>query len=275
MASLVCFHAHPDDESIATSGTMAKAVADGHNVTLVVATRGELGEPVPGVLDEGEELWTRRVTEVAESAKVLGAERVEFLGYRDSGMMGEDTNDDPGCFWQADVEVAAAELAAILSEVGCDVLTIYDDHGNYGHPDHIQVHRVGKLAGGLAGVPLVFQSTMNRDAILRGMRERAEDFAALREEGAGPNLDENTDMGSPETIITHGIDVSAFIDAKRSSMRCHQSQIAPDNFFLAMPIETFTEAFGTEWYIAEGGSRPPDAPFLDDLFADLGAAESR
>jgi LmbE family N-acetylglucosaminyl deacetylase len=276
VASLVCFHAHPDDESIATSGTMAKAAANGHDVTLVVATRGELGEPVPGVLHEGEELWTRRVTEVAESAKVLGAERVEFLGYRDSGMMGEDTNDDPRCFWQADVEQAAAELAAILRDVGCDVLTIYDDHGNYGHPDHIQVYRVGKRAGQLAGVPLVFEATMNRDAMLRGMRERAEEFAAMREEGTGPNLDENTDMGSPEAIITHGIDVRAFIDAKRSSMRCHQSQIAADNFFLAMPLEVFTEAFGTEWYIAEGGApRPPDAPFLDDLFADLGVAESR
>ena len=269
MASLVCFHAHPDDESIATAGTMAKAAADGHDVTLVVATRGELGEPVPGILADGEELWTRRVVETQCSAEVLGASRVEFLGYRDSGMMGEPTNDDPRAFWQADVEEAAGRLAALLSEVGCDVLTIYDDHGNYGHPDHIQVHRVGRRAGELAGVELVFQSTMNRDQILRAIRERPAEFAELDGEGRGPGIDEDTDMGSPEAIITHAVDVSDFVDHKRRSMACHQSQISPDDFFLAMPLDGFRQAFGTEWFIAEGGSRPPDAPFGDDLFAGL------
>src|SRR5262245_29378453 len=94
VATLVTFHAHPDDESIATAGTMAKAAASGHRVVLVVATRGELGEPVPGVLAEGEPLWRRRVAETQQSAGVLGAERVEFLGYEDSGMMGEPTNEN-------------------------------------------------------------------------------------------------------------------------------------------------------------------------------------
>jgi len=272
VASLVCFHAHPDDESIATAGTMAKAAAAGHDVALVMATRGELGEPVPGVLDEGEQLWTRRVVEVARSAEVLGATRVEFLDYHDSGMMGEPSNDDPRCFWQADVEQAATELAAILTDVGCDVLTVYDDHGNYGHPDHIQVHRVGLRAGELAGVPLVFQSTMNRDAILRAMRERAADFEAMEREGNGPGIDENTDMGSPESIITHAIDVTGFVDAKRRSMECHRSQIASDDFFLAMPLEGFAQAFGTEWYIAQGVTRDPDEPFAEDLFTDLGVS---
>ncbi len=269
MASLVCFHAHPDDESIATAGTMAKAAEAGHEVTLVVATQGELGEPVPGVLAEGEELWTRRVAETRASAAVLGASRVEFLGYRDSGMMGEPTNDDPRAFWQADIDEAAARLAAILADVGCEVLTIYDDHGGYGHPDHIQVHRVGRRAGELAGVACVFQATMNRDAIVRSMRERAEEFAQLNQEGRGPGIDENTDMGSPEAIITHAVDVSAFVDHKRRSMGCHQSQISPDDFFLAMPIEGFRQAFGTEWFIAEGARRAPDQPFGDDLFAGL------
>jgi LmbE family N-acetylglucosaminyl deacetylase len=268
MASLVCFHAHPDDESIATAGTMAKAAQAGHDVTLVVATRGELGEPVPGVLAEGEELWTRRVVEVEHSAEVLGAGRVEFLGYRDSGMMGEPTNDDPRAFWQADVEEAAAKLAGILRDAGCDVLTIYDDHGNYGHPDHIQVYRVGKRAGELAGVSAVFQSTMNRDAIIRAMRERSADFEAM-DADQRPQIDENTDMGSPETIITHAIDVTAFVDRKRRSMQCHQSQISADNFFLAMPLESFTQAFGTEWFIADGAARAAEAPFGDDLFAGL------
>jgi len=93
MATLVCFHAHPDDESIATGGTMALAAEAGHDVVLVVATRGEHGEPVPGVLAEGEDLWRRRVVETHEAARLLGVGRVEFLGYEDSGMMGEPTND--------------------------------------------------------------------------------------------------------------------------------------------------------------------------------------
>ncbi len=248
---------------------MAKAAEAGHEVTLVVATQGELGEPVPGVLADDEELWTRRVAETQQSAVVLGASRVEFLGYRDSGMMGEPTNDDPRAFWQADVEEAAARLAALLTDVGCDVLTIYDDHGNYGHPDHIQVYRVGRRAGELAEIPFVFQATMNRDAIVRSIRERAADFAELEAAGRGPGIDDNTDMGSPEALITHAIDVSDFIDHKRRSMRCHESQISPDDFFLAMPVEGFRQAFGTEWFIAEGTGRGADEPFGGDLFAGL------
>src|SRR4051794_34211896 len=247
---------------------MAKAAAAGHKVILVTATRGEQGEPVPGVLDDGEELWQRRVVETHHSAEVLGVDRVEFLGYEDSGMMGEPTNENPACFWQADLEEAAERLAAILRDVDVDVLTIYDDHGGYGHPDHIQVHRVGQRAAELAGVRHVFQSTMNRDAILRSIREAGSMFDDVPEENR-PDIDENTDMGSPEAIITHAIDVSPFIDAKRGSMRAHRSQIADSNFFLAMPDEAFVGAFGTEWYIAHGGSRSPEAPFLDDLFADV------
>ena len=116
MATLVCFHAHPDDESIATGGTMALAAEAGHRVVLVLGTRGEQGEPVPGVLAEGEALWERRVVETHRAAEILGVERVEFLGYEDSGMMGEPTNENPACFWQADVEEAAERLAAILRD---------------------------------------------------------------------------------------------------------------------------------------------------------------
>ncbi len=116
MATLVCFHAHPDDEAIATAGTMAKAVESGHRVVFVVATRGEHGEIVPGVLVDGEQLGVRRVTETFDSARLIGCDRVEFLGYVDSGMMGEPTNDDPYSFWSVNVEQAAHRLAYILRE---------------------------------------------------------------------------------------------------------------------------------------------------------------
>ena len=162
MSTLVVFHAHPDDEAIATGGTMAKAAAAGHRVVLVVATRGERGEVADGYLKPGEELWQRRVEETHAAADLLGVSRVEFLGYVDSGMMGLPTNDDPECFWQADVEEAAGRLAAILAEEQADVLTAYDENGVYGHPDHIQVNRVGVRAGAIAGTPKVYLQTVNK-----------------------------------------------------------------------------------------------------------------
>src|SRR5215217_516931 len=132
MATLVTFHAHPDDESIATGGVMAKAADAGHRVVLVVATRGEHGEVEEGFLGEGELLWKRRVQETHASAAILGVARVEFLGYVDSGMIGTPENDLPESFWQADVEDAAARLAAILTEEHADILTVYDENGGYG-----------------------------------------------------------------------------------------------------------------------------------------------
>jgi LmbE family N-acetylglucosaminyl deacetylase len=263
VASLVCFHAHPDDESIQTGGTMAKAAADGHRVTLVVATRGEYGEVVPGVLDDGEPLGLRRIEETYQSAELLGIERVEFLGYVDSGMMGEPTNDRRGSFWQADVGHAARRLACILEEEQADVFTFYDEIGGYGHPDHIQVHRVGLRAAELAEVPRRFMGTMNRDFILELIRTRMEsgDFGDVD----APEIDEEN-FGQPASRITHAVDVSAHIDAKRASMQAHASQIADDHFFLRLPEEAFAFSFGQEWYI-EVGSEAGGEPFEGDLFA--------
>src|SRR5450755_4189989 len=176
MATLVTFHAHPDDESIATGGTMARAKSEGHRVVLVLATRGELGEFSPDALAPGETLTERRVAETQAAADVLGVDRVEFLGYRDSGMAGEPTNDDDGAFARADVDEAAQRLADILRDENADVLTVYDDHGGYGHPDHVQVHRVGVRAAELAGTKRVYEQTTSREHVRRGM-------AAILEQG--------------------------------------------------------------------------------------------
>jgi LmbE family N-acetylglucosaminyl deacetylase len=252
MATLVCFHAHPDDECIATGGVMRKAHDDGHRVVLVVATRGEHGEVDEGFLDQGEELWQRRVKETETAAEILGASRVEFLGYVDSGMMGTPENDKAGSFWTADVDEAAKRLAAILTEEDADVLTIYDDHGGYGHPDHIQVHRVGAAAATIAGTRRVYEGTMNRDHIVRGMAAAVE---RAREAGAEevPDLpDLGEDFGSPEDIITAAVDVSPFLDHKRRAMQAHASQISEQSFFLQMPLEAFANGFGTEWFIRAG-----------------------
>lgn len=247
---MVSFHAHPDDECIACGGVMRKAHEEGHRVVLVVATRGEHGEVEEGFLSDGEELWQRRVAETHASAEVLGAKRVEFLGYTDSGMMGTPTNDLPGSFWTASVEEAAQKLAVILREEHADVLTCYDDNGSYGHPDHIQVHRVGLRAAELAGTPRVYQQTMNREHMARGVKAFAEQAESTEFEL--PNLEDMPEFGKPEAVITAAVDVSPYLDAKRQAMRAHASQISEQSFFLAMPEENFRFSFGTEWFIREG-----------------------
>jgi LmbE family N-acetylglucosaminyl deacetylase len=260
VSTLVCFHAHPDDESIATGGVMAKAAADGHDVVLVVATGGEEGEYPEGFLHEGESLGERRFKETMASASVLGVTAVEWLGYRDSGMVDTPTTKNPECFWQADVDEAAEKLAAILRAHDCDVLTIYDSNGNYGHPDHIQVHRVGARAAELYGKAQVFEATMNRDYVQRNIRAMRESAGDAVPDDAPP---EDFEIGVPESMITTAVDVSAFIDKKRASMRTHASQIGEQSFFLVMPDDVFTGAFGTEWFIHHGVE--PEQPWEDSI----------
>src|SRR6476646_10379753 len=247
--TIVLFHAHPDDEAIATGGTMARAARDGHRVVLVSATRGELGEHAPDSLAPGEQLVDRRVAELHAAAEELGVDRVEFLGYRDSGMAGEPTNDAAGSFWSADIDEAAARLARILEEERADVFTIYDENGNYGHPDHIQVHRVGVRAAELAGTRRVYEATANRDHLQRLMAQVPQDPDA-------PEVPADLEsLGTTEDQITTTIDVREFVDAKRNAMIAHASQIPDDSFFLQLPIEAFREAFGWEWYIRRDGPR--------------------
>jgi LmbE family N-acetylglucosaminyl deacetylase len=256
--TLVCFHAHPDDECIATGGVMARASAEGHRVVLVTATRGEHGEVQPDVLGPGESLWERRVAETAEAARILGVHRHEFLGYVDSGMMGTPENDTPGSFWQADLEEAAGRLAAILTEEGADVLTVYDAHGGYGHPDHIKVHEVGVRAADLAGTGRVYEATMDRDRMVELMRLAAAGegpIAAdspIAEMAREMDTDFSADFGSPTESITTRVDVVPWIAQKRAAMRAHASQISADSWFLALPDEAFEMAFGTEVFIRRG-----------------------
>jgi len=264
MATLVSFHAHPDDECILCGGVLRKAADEGHRVVLVVATRGEVGEVPDGFLDEGELLRDRRVRETHASAEVLGAKRVEFLDYVDSGMMGEATNDAENTFWTAPVEEAAARLAAILVEEDADVLTVYDDNGGYGHPDHIQVHRVGVRAAELSAVPVVAQATINRDWLAAG-RRRLVASGQLDAAGRLPEPDA-PEWGKPEAEITHKVDVVDVAARKRAAMRAHASQMGPDHPLLAMTEPMFLVGLGVEFYIVAPEPSPAAAP---DLFLDL------
>jgi LmbE family N-acetylglucosaminyl deacetylase len=265
MATIVSFHAHPDDESIQTGGTLALAARAGHRVVLVFATRGEHGEVEEGFLGPDETLAERRERESERSAEVLGAGRVAFLGYVDSGMAGTPENDQQGSFWRAELDEAAARLAAILEEEQADVLTVYDDGGGYGHPDHIQVHRVGVRAATVAGTPLVLEATMNRDHLRRVVGEARRDGTVPVEEI--PDVGEDSTFGRPEAAITHRIDVREVLDAKRASMAAHASQISETSFFLQMPDPAFEGVFGWEWYVEHGAT--PGGEMADDVFASL------
>ena len=261
VATAVILHAHPDDETIATGGMIAKAKREGHRIVLVVATKGEEGEPVPGVLAEGELLGDRRVRETQLAADVLGVDRVAFLGYRDSGMMGEPTNDNPESFWQADLHEAASKLAQILNEEEADLVVTYDENGVYGHPDHIQVHRVGVRAAEYAGVSRVFEATFSREF----MRDIFAELEALEGEDASGPADADT-FGLPEAELTHRIDVSDFVLLKRAALLRHESQISPDHPMAKMPIEDFARWSGVEWYRERARSRD-GGDFRDDVFA--------
>jgi LmbE family N-acetylglucosaminyl deacetylase len=261
MTTAVFFHAHPDDEAIATGGTMAKLASEGHRVILVTATKGELGETPEDVVKPGQRLEDVRERELEQACKILGVSRRVFLGYKDSGMNGDESNSDPTCFWQADLEEAASRLAQLLQEEGADVLTIYDEHGGYGHPDHVQVHRVGKRAGEIAGTASVFMATQNRDRVL-DLMSHAEELGVEPPPIEEDQLDIES-FGEPAERITTAVDVTRFLNAKRDAMRAHASQIAETSFFLSMSDEVFELVWGTEWYIKLGAK--PGSAFNDSL----------
>lgn len=256
MGTIVSLHAHPDDECIMTGGTIARAAAEGHRVVVVIATNGDHGES-PDDLADGETLVDRRRIEAERSAAILGAQRLAWLGFVDSGMTGWDQNEHPEAFVRADLDAAAELLAVILREEQADVLLTYDWHGNYGHPDHIKVHHVGYRAAELAGTPRVWEATMNRDAITRWMeRLRLADPAAEVFDPSDP-ADDGNPMGEPESAIAWCVDVTGYVDVKRRSIQAHASQVTDSSSFLSMPEDEFAEAFGTEWYCERGHAGPP------------------
>src|SRR5919108_3816896 len=222
MGTLISFHAHPDDEAIACGGSLARAATEGHRVVVVFATKGEHGEVPEGFLASGEALWQRRERECLEAASVLGAQRVEFLGYTDSGMIGTPENEAQESFWQANVQEAADRLANIISQEQADILTLYDENGGYGHPDHIQVHRVGVLAAQQAATPKVYESVVDRERIKAwfAMTQTPEGRAALGGVEI-PDAEGVESMGVPPEEITTRVDVSAYLDQKRRAMAGH------------------------------------------------------
>ena len=264
MKTLVCFHAHPDDESIATGGSIARASREGHRVVLVMATDGRHGE-TPADLEASETLQDRRRRETEKSAEVLGVQRLVWLGYHDSGMTGWPQNELPNAFMNADLDEAARALAQVIEEENADVVTCYDWHGGYGHPDHIQVHRVGhravEMVRATGKTVRLLESTMNRTRIVQMMREMMSQMGEQATDGddssnfdpEGP-ADDGNPFGSTEDEITMAVDVAELVNLKRASIACHASQMGDSSMFLNMAPEMFAHAFGTEWFIEPGQS---------------------
>ncbi|MGN6162067.1 MAG: PIG-L family deacetylase [Marmoricola sp.] len=261
--TLVAFHAHPDDEALLSGGTLARATEEGHRVVLVSATAGEAGL-ADGELLEG--LGARRREELERSAAALGIARVEVLGYPDSGSTGEPP---PGSFAALDPQVPAHRLAAILREERADALTTYDARGGYGHPDHIQVHRVGALAAELAGTPLVLEVTVDRGKLQAIARVLARIPGVRRLIPA----DRFASAYTARSDLTHAVDVRAQLRAKRRALAAHASQgtgggsIRTVTLLLKLPNWLAAPVLGTEWFREAG--RTPAEPLLDDIFASL------
>lgn len=238
--TLVVFHAHPDDESLLTAGTMARAVDKGHRVVLVIATDGELGE-TRASLALGVNLGHVRRREARAAARLLGVHRLVHLEYADSGVDHRVPTDPPERtrFVRAPLSEAAGQLASVLCEENAEVLVTDTESGGYGHRDHVRAHCVGAEAARLAHTPRVLQATMP--------------FAYC----------------SPH-LITHHIDVRPHLSVKRAVLRAHRSQTSPsvggDRALarcLTLPAPVFRLLFGREWFLGgpRAGLRRSQDPF--------------
>jgi LmbE family N-acetylglucosaminyl deacetylase len=269
--TIVAFHAHPDDEALLTSGTMASLAAAGHRVVLVLATDGGLGLASTSFrLDPGG-LGEVRLREARASAEALGVARVEWLGYADSGS-GPVLEPNPAGqvrFARARLEEAAERLAAILRTEQADVLLSYDRNGGYGHRDHVRVHEVGRRAAEIARTPRLLEATVPRDHLVRALR------VLTRVYPFPPEFDPRTfeRAYSPRDEITHRIDVRRQVRAKRASMRAHASQASGGTgdrtlaALLRIPRPLFRLVLGHEWF--HDPTVAPGTPVSGDLLDGL------
>ena len=282
---LLLVHAHPDDETIGTGATMAKYAAEGALVTLVTCTLGEEGEIlVPGLehlaSDKDDALGTHRIEELAVACEALGVQDHRFLGgpgrWRDSGMMGTPQNERPDVFWQADLDEATRDLVAVLREVRPQVVVTYDEKGGYGHPDHIQAHRVTVQAFEKAGQPSyapelgepwqperLYWTAFPKSVLQAGIDH-------LKATGAtnffGVESADDLPFGNPDDEVTTEVDARDHLDAKVAAMRAHRTQIEVDGPFFALSDNVGQKAMGMEYFVLAQGVRSTDEGRETGLF---------
>ena len=273
-------HAHPDDESMGTGGTIARLVAEGVRVDLVTCTDGAEGEIHDPTLDPDEarpRLAEIRAGELACSVDALGSGAIHhhLLGYRDSGMIGTDANAHPDSFWQADLDEATGRLVELVRAARPAALVSYDENGNYGHPDHINAARITRGAylasqGTEWRVARFYEAAFVRERwmeLMSAMKERGlalpwdlDEIVASPDRQADPAdpvvveaaeaaESDAVEFGRPDEEVTTRVDVSGFIDAKRRSMDCHRTQRQDLGWLLDLPDDLAAEAIGTEYYV--------------------------
>lgn len=277
--TLLTVHPHPDDESIACGGVLARAVAGGHRAAVATFTRGEAGHNLAGIDLGVDDLVTHRRRELAAALAALGVGEHHQFDYRDSGMAGTSDNDHPNSFHRADLYVAAAELARLLRAVRPHVVVSDDAHGTYGHPDHVKAHRVVVRAVAMAADPWWhtdtapwvvakrYVHTLSRTRMFRLHQQMvAEGLPSPFGDDAvhGPD---DLGFGVADERVTTRVDVTPWEAQRRAALQAHRSQIASDSFFLNVPDEVARDAFGVEEFVLEEGVAP--AAVEDDLFAGL------
>lgn len=262
-------HAHPDDESIGTGATMARYAAEGAKVTLVTCTLGEEGEIIPPELaelaaDQRDELGVYRIGELGAALEALGVTDHRYLGgagrWRDSGMAGVPSNERTEAFWQADLDEAAGQLEEVIKDVRPQVMVTYDDNGYYGHPDHIQAHRVAwrafeRAKGTDWEVAKFYATAMPRSVIARSV-------AVLQAGGPfrGPASVEEVAYGVPDDQVTTAIDARAYLPRKLDALAAHRTQITVAGSHFALSDNVGQQAFGTEYYTLIAGPKGPVGP---------------
>jgi N-acetyl-1-D-myo-inositol-2-amino-2-deoxy-alpha-D-glucopyranoside deacetylase len=280
---LLLVHAHPDDESINNGATMAAYVARGAQVTLITCTRGEEGEILVPELshlasDKEDGLGKHREIELAAAMKELGVTDFRFLGapkrkFRDSGMMGTPQNSRSDVFWNADIDEAARILEAIILEIKPHVLITYDENGGYGHPDHIQAHRVAMRAADFAKesgweIQKIYWNTIPISVIEEGIK-------AMQGTGVdffGVEKAEDFPFAAPDHLVTTVFEGDEFVAKKMAAMKAHPTQISVDGPFFALSDNLGFKVWGREFYRlvrgAKGGPFDKDGRELD-LFAGV------
>lgn len=282
VSGLLAVHAHPDDEVIATGGVLARAVRGGKRVKVVTCTDGRRGEIVGAGMDPDEirpRLAEVRAEEIAGALALLGVTEHEFLGYADSGMMGVDGNFDPTCFWQANMHEAVGRVVRVIRQFKPDVVVTYDAFGGYGHPDHIQAHRVTVLAFEAAAMKAMYPqagepwqpsklyfASIPKSSIAQANRMFAE--RGLPSPFGEYEDPEDIPMGTADALITTTVDVRDHMAAKQAALKAHVSQIASESFFMNLPEEMMDGFYGTESFVRRYSTVGVDGPETD-LFTGL------
>ncbi len=273
-------HAHPDDETINNGATMAMYAALGASVTLVTCTRGEEGEVLIPELahlaaSATDSLGQHRITELALAMKELGVTDHRFLGegvklYRDSGMMGTEPNNRPEVFWQADLDEAADLLVQVIDEVKPHVLITYDEFGGYGHPDHIQAHRVAMRAAEKSewDIPKIYWNVMPVSVIQEGI----DAMKGIDSDFWGAEKAEDLPFAKDDSFVHALVDGNAYVEKKMNAMKAHSSQIAVDGPFFALSNNVGLQVWGNEYYtLVKGEKSAPlnEKGYESDLFAGI------